>query len=148
MVNITIIRKRYYPLTTIGELYINDKLFCYTLEDTVRPDNIKVKRFTAIPATVLMTRIRRSPSFNRLMVLLYNDTSKTKVVNGNVSFSWIYFHGGNTHGDTAGCILVGFNTKDDKVYNYAEEELFKIVEEEIENGGSVIVEIHNSPQNN
>ena len=43
-------RKKFLSDRTIGELTINGKFKCYTLEDTVRPEGVKIPGETAIPA--------------------------------------------------------------------------------------------------
>src|SRR5688572_21841057 len=82
---------------TIGELSINGTFECWTLEDVVRADGIKIAGETAIPAGTYTIEISQSPRFGRLMPLLVN-------VNG---FVGIRIHWGNDPGDTDGCILVG-----------------------------------------
>lgn len=90
--------KQYY---TIGHLYINGEYYCDTLEDTVRPDGIKVKGSTAIPAGVYEVVWTFSPRFAKYMPLLLNVQK----------FSGVRMHAGVTQKDTEGCILVGRNTK-------------------------------------
>jgi hypothetical protein len=143
------IRKRYYPQTTIGELYLNNSdIFCYTLEDTVRPPKIKVKHFTAIPEGSYFITTRYSPSFKRDMLLLYSDETKTKISNGIIEFSWIYAHGGNKHTDTSGCVIVGYKWDVNTVSSSAEADLFKIVKSWLDDGHEVIWKVINSKQEN
>lgn len=82
---------------TIGELYINGAKECWTLEDVVRPDGIKVYGETAIPAGIYAVDITYSPRFKRDLPLLI----------GVKNFVGIRIHPGNTASDTEGCILVG-----------------------------------------
>ena len=82
---------------TIGTLSIDDTFECFTLEDVVRADGIKIPNETAIPAGLYTVDITFSPKFNRLLPLLLN-------VQG---FVGIRIHPGNTASDTEGCILVG-----------------------------------------
>lgn len=82
---------------TIGKLLIDGTEFCYTLEDQVRPDGVKVYGQTAIPAGVYEVSIRYSPHFGRNMIHV-EDVPK---------FSGILFHWGNDDLDTDGCVLVG-----------------------------------------
>lgn len=140
------IRRKYYAQTTIGEVYIDNKLFCYTLEDTVRPRNIKVKGLTAIPSDNYFVTLRYSPSFERDIVMLYNDSTKTKVKNEFISFSWIYAHGGNRHKDTMGCICVGYTVNKNTIHSTAEKELYDIIRKWIEDRHEVVWTITNDTQ--
>lgn len=81
--------------STIGELTINGKFECYTLEDIER--EVKIKSETAIPKGTYKVIINQSNRFKRLMPLLL------KVPN----FEGVRVHAGNTNHDTEGCILVG-----------------------------------------
>lgn len=92
---------------TIGHLYINDKYFCDTLEDTVRQlDSIedKIKHKTAISEGVYNVVVTMSPKFKRLLPLLLNVPFFTGIRIHGVNKNAI---ARNTH--TSGCILVGFN---------------------------------------
>ena len=111
--------------STIGELYIDGVFFCYTLEDEIRPDGIKVDGKTAIPiGEDYKVELTFSNRFQRMMPLIYNQPDKTIASHG-VKFSGVRFHGGNTAKDTHGCPLVAFNTDGVKVWGTAEKELTK-----------------------
>jgi hypothetical protein len=110
--------------STIGELYIDGEFFCYTLEDEIRPDGIKVDGQTAIPIGDYKVELTYSNRFHRMMPLIYNMPDKTIDSHG-VQFSGVRFHGGNTAKDTHGCPLVAFNTDGVKVWGTAEKELTK-----------------------
>lgn len=81
--------------STIGELTINGKFECYTLEDIER--DVKIKSETAIPKGTYKVIINQSNRFKRYLPLLL----KVK------GFEGIRIHAGNTNHDTEGCILVG-----------------------------------------
>ena len=104
--------KRIYkgPEYTIGRLYIDGKYFCDTLEDTVRPDGMKVYGKTAIPAGTYKVELTPSLKFQRLMPLICDVPN----------FSGVRIHAGNTAEDTDGCVLVGFNKIKGKVINSRE----------------------------
>lgn len=85
------------PDVTIGALSVDGDFECWTCEDTVRPDGVKIPGETAIPAGSYTVDITYSPRFSRDLPLLLN-------VQG---FVGIRIHPGNTPDDTDGCILVG-----------------------------------------
>jgi len=82
-------------LSTIGELYIDGKFECYTLEDVER--DIKIKCETAIKKGTYKVILSMSNRFKKVMPLLLNVPE----------FEGIRIHSGNTNHDTEGCILVG-----------------------------------------
>lgn len=107
---------------TIGDLLINGKFFCNTIEDPVRrlpekcPDTIKGRNCTcpekiysntAIPAGTYKVTMQYSPRFKRPLPCLHNVPH----------FLGVLIHPGNTANDTAGCILPGSNTFKGKVTN-------------------------------
>ena len=82
---------------TIGELYVDGKFECYTLEDVVRDNGVKIDGQTAIPAGTYRVQITFSNRFQKLLPELLNVPNYTGV----------RIHTGNTSKDTEGCILVG-----------------------------------------
>lgn len=102
---------------TIGKLYIDEKYFCDTLEDTVRDLNKdgdlndigekKIYGKTAIPYGEYKLVYSWSPRFKRNLPRLLNVKH----------FEGILIHSGNTHKDTEGCILVGENKVKGQVIN-------------------------------
>jgi len=83
--------------STIGELTIDGKFECYTLEDTER--EVKIKGETAIPKGTYKVIINESNRFKRLLPLLIDVPN----------FEGVRIHPGNSNHDTDGCILVGMN---------------------------------------
>lgn len=119
---LTLRRKFKGPAYTVGDLSIDGKFFCNTLEDAVRalpatcPDTPrgrpctcreKVREKTAIPAGTYKITLEYSPRFKRRMPRLHDVPH----------FLGILIHTGNTEADSAGCILVGENTVKGKVLN-------------------------------
>lgn len=81
--------------STIGELSLEGRFLCYTLEDTVRP--IKIPKRTAIPYGHFPMILSESRRFG------YVTPELLHVPN----FGLIRIHRGNCPEDTEGCILVG-----------------------------------------
>lgn len=114
---ITVKRKYKKNDYTIGQLFINGKYVCDTLEDRDRglSDDmllrqiiqIKVKGKTAIPTGRYQVTMTYSQRFRRRLPLL-------TAVKG---YSGIRIHAGNTHKDTEGCILCGENKRKGMVLN-------------------------------
>lgn len=84
---------------TLGRLYINGKMMCFTIEDEHR--DIKVKGETRIPAGTYKVGKRYSPKFSPKFG---HDMLWVKDVPG---FEYILIHTGNTEKDTEGCLIVG-----------------------------------------
>jgi hypothetical protein len=89
---------------TSGILTLDGKFVCYTVEDKVRELRSKADKIpgkTAIPAGTYKIVVNMSNRFKREMIQLLNVPY----------FEGIRMHGGNTHEDTEGCILVARNFK-------------------------------------
>lgn len=111
-----VIRYEYYTDRTIGKLFIDDVFFCHTLEDKVRPPGVKIYGETAIPEgtyTVTIEPFRGNAA--KMYPYLHNVPM----------FTGVCMHGGNAPEDTLGCILVGYNRDDQRIYNSAIIELSK-----------------------
>lgn len=95
--NLNLFRSLPREYETIGDLFVEQEWFCYTLEDRLRPPGEKVPGETAIPDGSYDWAVTYSPRFRRDLPLLL----------GVPGFDGIRIHPGNTHRDTDGCILVG-----------------------------------------
>lgn len=95
---------------TLGKLYIDDVLFCHTVEDKDRLSEGLPKVFgeTAIPKGTYKVIINKSNTFSKMagtdvfLPLLLNVPG----------FEGVRIHSGNTAADTEGCIIVGLTRTD------------------------------------
>ena len=113
-----IARQREY---TIGKLYIDGEYVCDTLEDTDRGLTcdmseaeiaaVKVAGQTAIPTGEYdVTLSVVSPKFRKKSAYAFCGGKLPRLVDV-CGFDGVLIHSGNTASDTAGCILVGRNTR-------------------------------------
>jgi hypothetical protein len=129
--NITLTRKHFSEKSTVGDLFINDKWFCYTLEDvdrqrqgfeTILPwsSSLKIPRETAIPRGEYEIIVNVSNRFKKSMPLLLNVPD----------FLGVRIHSGNTAEHTEGCILVGKFKNPDMITGSRDafKDLFKVIE--------------------
>lgn len=101
---LTLVRTKSTPEYTVGKLFIDGKLECFTLEDPFRKK--KIQGQTRIGSGVYNILLRFSPKFTPRYA--HNMLWVSEVEN----FEYILIHPGNTVDDTDGCILVG--QKEDK----------------------------------
>ena len=106
-VNLLIIRDEFTDKSTIGKLFLNGEMFCYTLE---LPYINNERRISCIPEGQYKVRLRtaKESSSRDYLHLLVQE------VKGR---SYILVHIGNFPKDTKGCILVGQSRKQDRVNN-------------------------------
>lgn len=117
---ITLKRKFLGDKYTVGDLFIDGKFFCNTIEDKVRELPVacpytpkgqsckctgKIYAETAIPAGTYRVTMEHSPRFKRKLPLLHNVPH----------FIGILIHSGNDESASAGCLIVGNNTVKGKV---------------------------------
>ncbi len=88
-------RRKSGPNATIGELFIDGRFECDTLEDVVREEKVYGK--TAIPPGTYKVVLDMSSRFKRVLPRLLNVPN----------FEGIRIHPGNTAENTEGCILPG-----------------------------------------
>ncbi len=109
---------------TIGEMFIDGKFFCYTLEDedrgldstTMTREEIQAKKVfgeTAIPYGEYLVTLTHSPRFKRILPFIHNV----------VGFVGVRIHRGNREKDTLGCPLVGFGKGNFTVLDSAKAEM-------------------------
>lgn len=131
---ITVKRFKLTKRCTIGNMLIDDKFFCHTLEDKVRklPEEVKIWGKTAIPAGTYKVEMYDSPRFKRRLPLLKDVPY----------FTGILIHRGNTVEDTVGCILVG-EANGEQVWNSTkyEQELCTHIDAALARGEEVTITI-------
>jgi hypothetical protein len=104
-------------ISTMGELFVDGKHNCWTLERPPGP--------IRIPAGHYPITLYPSPHFGRIMPLL-NDIPER---------SSIEIHWGNVPGASEGCILIGKQKGEDTIFftRAAFDELFPLIQNAIEN---------------
>ena len=121
-----LIRTHKYDACTIGELHRNGLFVCYTLEDKVRQDGVKVPGETAIPYGRYPLSITFSNRFQRLL----------PAVDHVPGFVGIRMHGGNTDRDTHGCVLVAHKVDMERhrIYQQAEALVIASLHADLQDG--------------
>lgn len=109
MLELKLQRTQLTDKATIGVLWADATLLCYTLEDAVR--EVKIQNKTAIPSGRYQVRMTYSMRFKKIMPQLMDVPN----------FAGVRIHGGNTESDTEGCILVGMHKdlKSQRIYECA-----------------------------
>lgn len=122
---------------TIGELLVNDKHLCDTLEDRVRPEGEKVYGKTAIPEGTYEVKLTHSPRFKKTLPEILNVPN----------FSGIRIHSLNKAEESEGCIGVGeWNGKDTNWISNSRktfDKLFKLLETANKNKEKITITINN-----
>lgn len=125
---LTVHRKYRQNAYTIGDLYVNGKKFCNTLEDTDRGlmqadpiehiRAVKVPGETAIPVGTYKVAMNIvSPKYHAVDFYKRLCGGKVPRLQDVPGFEGILIHAGNTAADTEGCVLVGQNTEKGMVTN-------------------------------
>lgn len=112
--------------STIGQLFINDRFECHTLEDRdrfIEDGSDKVKGETAIPRGIYRLTRSFSQRFQKVLPELIDVPQ----------FTGVRIHPGNTDADTEGCILLGEYTEgvDDWISN--SRKAFNVFDMKLEN---------------
>lgn len=113
-----LVRERSTEQSTGGVLFVDQRFYCWTLEDVVREvvgkpvESWKVFGETAIPFGSYSVQVTYSLKFKRSLPAVMNVPG----------FEGIRIHRGNTAHDTEGCIIVGTNRGPDYVSESAKME--------------------------
>lgn len=99
---IKVLRHTFSDDFTLGVMLVDGQFFGYSLEDKVREPGVKVKNHTAIPAGEYRLTVERSTRFS---LKAQRDVYLPRL-HGVEGFEGVLIHGGNTHKDTEGCILI------------------------------------------
>src|SRR5687767_6346037 len=92
-------------LSCLGDLSINGKPFCVTLEDPER--ETKIHGITAIPAGRYRIRVTFSNRFGKRMPEILDVPN----------FDGVRIHTGNFPNDTDGCLLIGARKGQDRIFD-------------------------------
>lgn len=99
-----LIRTNLTETFTDGELWIDGKFFCFTVEDKVRAKAglwkriVKVYAETAIPYGTYPVLVTWSNRFQRMLTGVFSVPD----------FEGIRIHSGSTHKSSAGCVIVSY----------------------------------------
>lgn len=129
-----LLRDKSSEFSTIGELFLDERHFCWTLEDVVR--DVKILGETAIPAGVYKIELTFSHRFQRILPLLINVPD----------YEGVRIHPGNRASDTEGCILVGLAKSRDFVSSSkaAFAKVYLRIQDAINKGEDVTIEIRSN----
>ena len=141
-------RNRFLEDRTIGQLYIEEDFFCFTLEDVIREDpdpstphnEGKVYGETAIPEGRYKISLVNSPKFGENSIYLHDVPGYTGIL----------IHGGYGPQNTAGCLLVAYKLTKDYFTDYKTSkpallDLKEKIKEAIKEGDTVEIDIVNMP---
>ncbi len=151
---LTTVRNLFNPKSTAGDLMVDDKWFCYTLEGIARVDGVKIegRGMTCIPAIGYKVGIHYSPRFKRNMLILYTHVSTIPEKNRAIrhhgaEWTHVYAHGGNWAYNSLACPLIAFNRiSANQIWKSAEKALFELVSPRIRDGENVKWFFANDPR--
>lgn len=129
-------RETFSPDSTIGRLYVDSVIECFTLEDTDRKleeGGEKIAGSTCIPRGIYRAILDYSNRFKRVLPRLLDVPN----------YVGVRIHPGNTSADTEGCILPGTGIGPDRLFNSraAFEKLFSKMEQADDKGEEIWITI-------
>ncbi|AWW32117.1 hypothetical protein DN752_19335 [Echinicola strongylocentroti] len=143
---VTVLRYMDDGETTLGLLFLRNKFFAYTLEDTFRVE--KVKHETRIPAGKYQLDFNRqvTPMTERYRHRMpwFDFHLEIKDV---PDFSQICIHIGNTHSDTSGCVLIADGVSAGLPRSIVQstltyEKFYKIIHGLLQTNEQVTIQVH------
>jgi hypothetical protein len=163
-------RYLYTARTTVGRLffeYVKDyvqypqvrarEYFCYSLEDTARPANIKVYAETCLPGGLECKVGLFENDHYKKTIIFYTEADGFTIKAGELTWTYCLAHNGATFEHTAGCTLVGANlnpalyqdqiiTREPFIYNGKKDDLRVFVEKKMAEGYEVKARFTNFTQ--
>lgn len=153
-------RYHYTAQTSLGKMFFEyDKeyvtnppkpvreYFGATLEDTVRPANIKVYEHTGLPDGLVCNVSLYEDSHYKKTIIFHTEKDKLTILVGILKWVGCLVHGGQTHKDTAGCVIVAENIIDmDTIQGSLKDKLRLRVEEMISKGYIIKARFENLSQ--
>jgi hypothetical protein len=134
--------------TTLGLIFLRNKFFAYTLEDT--HNEVKVAKKTRIPAGVFPIDFYRiETDLTKKYRRIYGDWFDYHLEIKDIpNFQNVYIHVGNTHENTDGCILIadGVSAGTSKSLQYsrnAYERFYKTISALLKSNEPVTIQILN-----
>lgn len=159
-IDIQLTRRWFSERSTIGELFYPAKSGsreCFILEDVARAPEVKIPGVTCFASGDFYIKITESTRFKRLLPLIYNEEYYKDPVTGqeyydlirfgNVIFTGVRIHPGNTDADTEACQLPGIGRRKDAVYSSRDafNPLFDKIYDQIGLTGRLNYRVINSP---
>jgi hypothetical protein len=151
---VLVYRKYKKPDYTVGRMSIDGTFICNTMEDVDRGlddgmqdwmiRNKKIPNVTAIPTgryKIDMDTV--SPKFSKYPFYMEVCQGKLPRIKNVRGFDGILIHCGVDHSNSAGCILVGMNTKVGKLTDSKEtfKKIYALMKEAHDNGETIYITI-------
>lgn len=153
MFHLDLIRLNTGRFSTTGVLLARktNQFLGYTCEDEHR--EVKVHSKTRIPAGSYQIKYRQEGGFHARYDKRFGFHKGMLHLQNVPNFEWIYIHLGNTHKDTSGCILIGWDTWTDlanmggvvRRSTQCYTDIYQLIAEEIDRQG-VTIHIYDSYQ--
>lgn len=151
--NLNLKRKNFADTYTLGNLFVDGKYFCDTLEDKDRGfddsmslDNINSKKIygkTAIPkGTYEITLDVVSPKFKDRTWAKFCNGKLPRLINVK-GYEGVLIHVGNKAEDTLGCILVGQNATNGSINSSTDtfKKLYELLQDSKNKGEKLTIKI-------
>lgn len=134
---------------TLGDIFVNDAWYGFTLEDKPMGPNGKVSGETCIPSgryRIMFREVMSGKTKQYREHKRYGEFFTWHLeLQGVPGFDYVYIHAGNTPEHSEGCILVGYTQEYDKAFIGRSGDcfiaLYKVVQEALENGEEVWINV-------